>query len=84
MFHTHMHTCFYTHTQLSLSSNKQTGGIDSGFNHVEPTVAEPHLYRIKGKLKKISMEQVKVRRDQLNSGDVSGWSHDCSKMKNIF
>mmetsp|Transcript_26192 Transcript_26192/g.31022 ORF Transcript_26192/g.31022 Transcript_26192/m.31022 type:complete len:409 (-) Transcript_26192:228-1454(-) len=46
------------------------GGVDSGFHHVEPTVVEPHLYRIKGKKKKIAMEQLKMRRDELNSGDV--------------
>eukprot|EP00568_Trieres_chinensis_P017946 CAMPEP_0183322092 /NCGR_PEP_ID=MMETSP0160_2-20130417/70705_1 /TAXON_ID=2839 ORGANISM="Odontella Sinensis, Strain Grunow 1884" /NCGR_SAMPLE_ID=MMETSP0160_2 /ASSEMBLY_ACC=CAM_ASM_000250 /LENGTH=400 /DNA_ID=CAMNT_0025489181 /DNA_START=218 /DNA_END=1420 /DNA_ORIENTATION=+ len=46
------------------------GGIESGFNHVEPSVAEPHLYRIKGTKKNLTLTQLSVRKDQLNSGDV--------------
>lgn len=60
---------------LSYFKNKVTylnGGIDAGFSHVEPTEADPHLYRIKGTMKNktLRMTQVQVRRDSLNCGDV--------------
>jgi len=46
-----------------------TGGVESGFTHVEPTVEEPHLYKIKGTEKSMSLTQVPVERASLNSGD---------------
>lgn len=46
------------------------GGVESGFNHVEPSSVEPHLYRVKGTKQNLAMVQLPVRRDQLNSGDV--------------
>ena len=45
------------------------GGVESGFTHVEPTVEEPHLYRVKGTDKSMSLTQVPVERASLNSGD---------------
>lgn len=45
------------------------GGVASGFNIVEPTVEEPHLYRIKGTEKNMSLTQVPVTSASLNSGD---------------
>jgi gelsolin len=45
------------------------GGVESGFTHVEPTVEEPHLYRIKGTEKSMSLTQMPVERASLNSGD---------------
>lgn len=46
------------------------GGIDTGFNHVEASVEEPHLYHLKGTNKGMSLMQVPVRRDSMNCGDV--------------
>ena len=46
-----------------------TGGVESGFTHVEPTVEEPHLYRIKGTETSMSLTQVPVELASLNSGD---------------
>lgn len=45
------------------------GGVDTGFNHVEPTVAEPHLYRVKGTEKKMSLTQMPLSKSSLNGGD---------------
>jgi gelsolin len=45
------------------------GGVESGFTHVEPTVEEPHLYRIKGTEKSMRLTQMPVERASLNSGD---------------
>ena len=44
------------------------GGIESGFNHVEPTEDEPFLFRVKGK-KNISLTQVPLKKSSLNAGD---------------
>jgi len=46
------------------------GGIESGFNHVEDEVFDPTLYHIKGNKQVMLLRQVKMRRDNLNSGDV--------------
>jgi gelsolin len=45
------------------------GGAESGFNHVEPSVDEPHLYKIKGTDKSMSLTQVKLSKSSLNDGD---------------
>lgn len=45
------------------------GGVESGFNHVEPTPEEPHLYRIKGTEKGLSLTQVPISKSSLNKGD---------------
>lgn len=45
------------------------GGAESGFNHVEPSVATPHLYRIKGTNHGMSLQQVPVEKSSLNKGD---------------
>jgi len=45
------------------------GGIDSGFNHVEPEKFVPRLLHIKGK-KHIRVVQVPIKIESLNSGDV--------------
>uniref|UniRef100_A0A7R9VD60 Gelsolin-like domain-containing protein n=1 Tax=Pseudictyota dubia TaxID=2749911 RepID=A0A7R9VD60_9STRA len=46
------------------------GGVESGFKHVEPSAAEPHLYHVKGTKGNLIITQLPVRKDQLNSGDV--------------
>lgn len=47
-----------------------SGGVATGFTHVEPTRAEPHLYRLKGTHKAMTLTQLPVRRDSMNAGDV--------------
>jgi len=46
-----------------------SGGVESGFKHVEPTKYQPRLLHVKGK-KKIRVTQVDLNRSSLNSGDV--------------
>eukprot|EP00928_Gymnodinium_smaydae_P024941 TRINITY_DN20021_c0_g2_i1.p1 TRINITY_DN20021_c0_g2~~TRINITY_DN20021_c0_g2_i1.p1 ORF type:complete len:422 (-),score=92.31 TRINITY_DN20021_c0_g2_i1:62-1291(-) len=46
------------------------GGVASGFNHVEASPVDPHLYRLKGQGDSVQLTQVQVRRDELNAGDV--------------
>lgn len=46
-----------------------SGGVDSGFKHVEPEKYEPRLLHIKGQ-KKVRVTQVDKSRDSMNSGDV--------------
>jgi hypothetical protein len=38
-----------------------TGGIASGFNHVEPTEEKPNFYMIKGTEKNMSLTLIKRR-----------------------
>lgn len=45
------------------------GGAESGFNHVEASVDEPHLYRIKGTERGMSMTQLALSKSSLNKGD---------------
>lgn len=45
------------------------GGVKSGFNHVEPDVENPVLFRIKGKKKKRTLTQVPMTKSSLNEGD---------------
>ena len=45
------------------------GGIESGFKHVEPTEVQPHMFRIKGTQKHMSLTQVEVSKNSLNKGD---------------
>jgi gelsolin len=45
------------------------GGAESGFNHVEPTKDTPHLYKVKGTSKAMSLQQVPVSKKSLSSGD---------------
>jgi gelsolin len=45
------------------------GGVDSGFNHVEPEKYTPRLMHFKGK-KKIRVCEVKLACESLNQGDV--------------
>lgn len=45
------------------------GGVESGFEHVEPTVDQPHLYRVKGTQKGLSLTQLPLRKSSLNQGD---------------
>eukprot|EP00527_Entomoneis_sp_CCMP2396_P007735 CAMPEP_0198141434 /NCGR_PEP_ID=MMETSP1443-20131203/4435_1 /TAXON_ID=186043 /ORGANISM="Entomoneis sp., Strain CCMP2396" /LENGTH=369 /DNA_ID=CAMNT_0043804183 /DNA_START=45 /DNA_END=1154 /DNA_ORIENTATION=+ len=45
------------------------GGADTGFRHVEPSKDEPHLYKIKGTEKGMSMSQVPLSKSSLNQGD---------------
>lgn len=46
------------------------GGVETGFNHWEPTETPAALYRVKGTKESIELKEVKVRRDHMNSGDV--------------
>lgn len=45
------------------------GGVESGFNVVEPTVEKPNMYKIKGTEKGMSMTQVPLEKSSLNKGD---------------
>ena len=45
------------------------GGVESGFNHVEPSVDKPHLYQVKGTQKGMSLTQVPLEKGSLNTGD---------------
>jgi len=45
------------------------GGVDTGFTHVEPSVDQPHMYRVKGTLKGMSLQQVPLKKSSLNQGD---------------
>lgn len=45
------------------------GGVESGFNHVEPTEETPNMFRIKGTEKNMSLTQVDVSKSSLNKGD---------------
>ena len=45
------------------------GGVESGFTHVEPTKDEPHLYRVKGTEKGMSLTQMSLSKSSLNAGD---------------
>lgn len=45
------------------------GGIESGFNHVEPDPTHPVLFRVKGTKKRMTLTQVPLSRSSLNSGD---------------
>ena len=46
------------------------GGVETGFNHVEPEEYEPRLLKVAGKFKKMQVYQVKLESDSLNSTDV--------------
>lgn len=46
------------------------GGAESGFKHVEPEKYEPRLLHFKGLRDNVMIEEVKLRRKYLNSGDV--------------
>merc|ERR1712137_840697 len=45
------------------------GGIDSGFNHVEPKKYQPRLLHVKGRRDNIRVNQVPLACKSLNSGD---------------
>jgi gelsolin len=45
------------------------GGADTGFNVVEPTKDKPHLYRVKGTEKGMSLTQLSLSKSSLNTGD---------------
>jgi hypothetical protein len=46
------------------------GGVASGFTHVEPTVADPFLYQVKGNSERgMSLTQVDLKKSSLNAGD---------------
>jgi len=45
------------------------GGAESGFNHVEPSVETPFLYRVKKNGKQISSFQMPLSKSSLNIGD---------------
>jgi gelsolin len=45
------------------------GGVASGFTHVEPTVADPFLYQVKGTERGMSLTQVDLKKSSLNAGD---------------
>ena len=46
------------------------GGVDTGFNHVEPSKDTPHLYKIKGRMNSgMTMTQESLKKTSLNAGD---------------
>jgi len=45
------------------------GGIESGFNHVEPDETHPVLFQVKGTKQRMTLSQVPVSKNSLNSGD---------------
>lgn len=45
------------------------GGVDTGFRHVEASKDQPHLYKVKGTVKSISMTQVPLSKSSMNQGD---------------
>eukprot|EP00466_Bigelowiella_natans_P017454 jgi/Bigna1/39589/e_gw1.33.24.1 len=47
-----------------------SGGIETGFNHVEEKKVKPRLYRIKGLRGHISLKEVPMTKSSLNDGDV--------------
>jgi len=47
-----------------------SGGIESGFRHVEPEKYKPRLLHIKGKLNKTIVREVSPVSESLNHGDV--------------
>jgi len=48
----------------------QSGGIESGFRHVEPEKYRHRLLHIKGTIKNLVVREVKMVASSLNSGDV--------------
>jgi gelsolin len=46
------------------------GGTETGFNVVEPTEDTPHLYRVKGTQKGMSLTQVDLSKSSLSEGDA--------------
>jgi hypothetical protein len=46
------------------------GGTETGFNIVEPTEDTPHLYRVKGTQKGMSLTQVDLSKNSLYEGDA--------------
>jgi hypothetical protein len=46
------------------------GGTETGFNIVEPTEDTPHLYRVKGTQKGMSLTQVDLSKSSLSEGDA--------------
>lgn len=48
----------------------QSGGIDSGFNHVEPEKYRPRLLHVKGTIKNTVVREVPLHASSLNSGDA--------------
>lgn len=46
-----------------------TGGVETGFRHVEPTKDTPHLYRVKGTERGMSLTQMPLNKSSINSGD---------------
>jgi len=47
-----------------------SGGVETGFKHVEPEKYKPRLLHIKGKLNKTICREVPANTDSLNMGDV--------------
>jgi len=47
-----------------------SGGVETGFHHVEPEKYQPRLLHIKGKLNHTIVRQVPATTDSLNMGDV--------------
>lgn len=45
------------------------GGIESGFNHVEPDPEHPVLFQVKGTKQKMTLKQVPLSKSSLNAGD---------------
>jgi gelsolin len=57
---------YFPHSAITIES----GGIDSGFNHVTPETYRPRLLHVKGKLKCVRVTEVEMKPCSLNSGDI--------------
>lgn len=55
--------------QVFPTMNIMSGGVDSGFNHVEPEEYTPRLIHIQGKKKKVTSTEVPISMDSLNNSD---------------
>eukprot|EP00965_Chrysotila_dentata_P172442 5690540-Pleurochrysis_carterae.AAC.1 len=47
-----------------------SGGVATGFHHVEEEKRQSQLFQVKGKAGHLRLKQVKLSRESMNSGDV--------------
>jgi len=57
-------------TELFPNMNIMEGGVDSGFNHVEPTEYECRLFHVSGRGKKVKAKQIPLNLENLNQNDT--------------
>lgn len=56
-------------TDIFPDMNILEGGVDSGFNHVEPEKWETRLYHVYGKGKKVKTKEIELKLENLNNND---------------